>query len=91
MSRPAAGGAQINVVSKSGTNELHGSGFYALRNDALDSRSPFDGDTLPPFTLNQFGASLGGAIVKDRAFYYANYEGLRQSLRTALSEAVSVA
>ena len=53
----SAGGAQINVVSKSGTNALHGSRFYAVRNDALDARSPFDGDTLPPFTLHQFGAS----------------------------------
>jgi len=76
----SAGGAQINVVSKSGTNAVHGSGFYALRNDALDARSPFDGDTLPPFTLHQFGASVGGPVVKDKAFYYANYEGLRQSL-----------
>ena len=46
-----AGGAQVNVVSKSGTNEFHGSAFYAVRNDALDARSPFDGPTLPPFTL----------------------------------------
>jgi hypothetical protein len=76
----SAGGAQINVVSKSGTNALHGSGFYAVRNDALDARSPFDGDTLPPFTLYQFGGSVGGAVVKDKAFYYANYEGLRQNL-----------
>src|SRR5262244_174080 len=78
----AAGGAQINVVSKTGSNQYHGSGFYALRNDALDARSPFDDPTtgLPPFTLHQFGASFGGAIVKDKAFFYANYEGLRQSL-----------
>jgi hypothetical protein len=76
----AAGGAQINVVSKTGTNEFHGSTFYAVRNDALDARSPFDGSTLPPFTLNQFGASAGGAIIKNKAFIYANYEGLRQSL-----------
>jgi hypothetical protein len=76
----AAGGAQIDVVSKSGSNDYHGSGFYALRNDALDSRSPFDGSTLPPFTLNQFGGSLGGAVIKNKAFFYANYEGLRQSL-----------
>src|SRR5205814_5971425 len=52
----------------------------AVRNDALDARSPFDDATLPPFTLHQFGASLGGAIVKDKAFFYANYEGLRQNL-----------
>lgn len=76
----AAGGAQINVVSKSGTNQVHGGTFYALRNDALDSRSPFDGSTLPAFTLHQFGASLGGPVVKDKAFFYFNYEGLRQSL-----------
>ena len=76
----AAGGAQISVVSKTGTNEYHGSAFYMLRNDHLDARSPFDSSTLPSFTLNQFGASFGGAIVKDKAFFYANYEGLRQDL-----------
>jgi hypothetical protein len=76
----AAGGAQINVVSKAGTNQYHGGTFYALRNDKLDSRSPFDGSTLPPFTLHQFGASLGGPVVKDKAFFYLNYEGLRQNL-----------
>src|ERR1700730_1774654 len=76
----AAGGAQINVISKTGTNELHGSGFYAVRNAALDSRSPFDGPTLPPFTLNQFGASFGGPIIKNKLFYFANFEGLDQHL-----------
>src|SRR5207247_7109676 len=75
----AAGGAQINVVSKAGTNQFHGGTFYALRSDKLDSRSPFDGPTLPPFSLHQFGAGLGGPIVKDKAFFYLNYEGLRQS------------
>ncbi len=76
----AAGGAQINVISKTGTNYMHGSGFYAVRNDALDSRSPFDGSTLPPFTLNQFGASLGGPIVKNKLFFFTNFEGLNQHL-----------
>ena len=78
----AAGGAQINVVSKSGSNAFHGSGFYALRNDALDARSPFDDPTtgLPPFTLNQFGGSFGGPIKSDKAFFFVNYEGLRQTL-----------
>ncbi|HEY2380928.1 MAG TPA: carboxypeptidase-like regulatory domain-containing protein [Terriglobia bacterium] len=84
----AAGGAQINVVSKAGTNQFHGDGFYALRNDALDSRSPFDGATLPSFTLNQFGASLGGPVVKNKAFFYLNYEGLRQSLGETLTNFV---
>ena len=76
----AAGGAQVNVISKSGTNRYHGTGFYALRNDALDARSPFDGSTLPPFSLHQFGGSLGGPIKRDKAFFYFNYEGLHQSL-----------
>ena len=76
----AAGGAQINVVSKSGSNSYHGSLFYAVRNDALDARSPFDGDILPPFTLHQAGASLGGPIVKNKAFFFANFEDLHQSL-----------
>jgi hypothetical protein len=78
----AAGGAQINVVSKTGTNQYHGSTFYAVRNDALDARSTFDDPTtgLPPFTLHQFGGSFGGAIVKEKAFFFANYEGLRQNL-----------
>ncbi len=80
----SAGGAQVNVVSKSGTNEFHGNTFYAVRNDALDSRSPFDGSTLPPFTLNQFGASFGGPVIKNKAFFFANYEGLRQSLGETL-------
>jgi outer membrane receptor protein involved in Fe transport len=76
----AAGGVQVNVVSKTGTNQFHGSTFYSLRNDALDARSPFDGATIPPFTLHQFGASFGGPIKKDKAFFFANYEGLRQDL-----------
>jgi hypothetical protein len=76
----AAGGAQVNVVSKSGTNEFHGTAFYAVRNDALDARSPFDESSLPPFTLNQFGASFGGPVVRNKAFFFLNYEGLRQSL-----------
>ena len=76
----AAGGAQINVISKTGTNDLHGSAFYAVRNAALDSRSPFDDATLPPFTLNQFGASIGGPILKNKLFFFTNFEGLNQHL-----------
>ena len=83
----AAGGAQINVVSKTGTNQFHGSTFYAVRNDALDAKSPFDDPAtgLPPFTLHQFGANFGGPIIKDKAFFFANYEGLRQSLGHTLT------
>ncbi len=74
------GGAQINLVSKTGSNDLHGSTYEFLRNSSLDARRPFDGANPPPFRLNQFGANLGGRIVKDRTFYFANYEGLVQRL-----------
>jgi len=84
----AAGGVQVNVVSKTGTNQFHGSTFYSLRNDALDSRSPFDGATIPPFTLHQFGGNFGGPIKKDKAFFFANYEGLRQDLGTTFTNYV---
>jgi len=80
----AAGGAQINVVSKTGTNEYHGSVFEYLRNNVLDARSPFDPTDIPPFRLNQFGAQFGGAIVKNKAFFFANYEGLRQELTNTM-------
>ncbi len=76
----ATAGGQINVVSKSGTNALHGSAFDYLRNNAVDARSIFDGAAIPPFHMNQFGASLGGPVVKDKAFFFANYEGIRQHL-----------
>ncbi len=74
------GGAQINLVSKTGTNDFHGSVFEFLRNSALDARRPFDGANPPPFRLNQFGGNLGGPILKNRTFFFANYEGLLQRL-----------
>jgi hypothetical protein len=80
----AAGGAQINVVSKSGSNQFHGTLYDYLRNDKLDTRSPFDGSQIPPFRLNQFGAQLGGPVIRDKAFFFVNYEGLRQSLGQTL-------
>ena len=79
-----AGGGQINAVSKTGTNELHGSMFDFLRNDAFDARSPFDPSSIPPFRMNQFGASLDGPIRKNRTFFFADYEGIRQTLGQTL-------
>jgi hypothetical protein len=69
---------QIEVVSKSGSNQLHGSLFEYLRNSVTDARTPFDGSTIPPLRLNQFGGTLGGAIKKDRTFVFVAYEGLVQ-------------
>ncbi len=76
-------GAIVSIVSKTGTNVFHGSAFDFLRNDVFDARSPFD-TSIPPFRLNQFGASLGGPIKKDRTFFYADYEGIRQRLDTTV-------
>ncbi len=73
-------GAQVSVVTQSGTNQIHGSIFEFLRNSALDSPGPFDHGTVPPFRRNQFGGSAGGPIKKDRLFLFGNYEGFRQSL-----------
>ncbi len=74
------GGAQINLVSKTGTNSFHGSAYEFFRNSALDARRPFDGPNPPPFRLNQFGANFGGRIVKDKTFFFANWESLFQRL-----------
>ena len=84
----AAGGAQVNVVSKSGSNNWHGTAYDYFRNDKLDTRSPFDPSQIPAFRLNQFGAQLGGPVVKDKAFFFVNYEGLRQSLGQTFSSFV---
>ena len=73
-------GGVINAITRSGGNEFHAALYEFLRNSALDARNFFDGATPPPFKRNQFGASLGGPIRKDKTFFFANYEGLRQSL-----------
>jgi TonB dependent receptor-like, beta-barrel len=74
-------GAIISIVSKTGTNKLHGTAFDFLRNNVFDARSPFDTD-VPPFRMNQFGGSVGGPIKKDRTFFFADYEGIRQTLES---------
>ncbi|PYU17882.1 MAG: TonB-dependent receptor, partial [Acidobacteria bacterium] len=74
-------GGQISIVTSSGTNQLHGDLFEYLRNSAFDARNFFDATTTtPPFKRNQFGASLGGPIKKDKVFLFGNYEGFRQRL-----------
>lgn len=73
-------GGQVNLVSKTGSNSFHGSAFEFLRNSYFDARRPFDGSSVPPFRLNQFGANIGGPIKTNKTFFYANYEALRQRL-----------
>src|SRR5271157_1727309 len=76
-------GGQIDVVTKSGTNDLHGSLFGYLRNSVFDARNFNDFDingnpAIPTFRYGQYGMSLGGPVVKDKVFFFLNYEGLRQ-------------
>jgi hypothetical protein len=73
-------GGQVIIVTQSGTNQLHGSAYEFLRNNALDAPNSFDQGSAPPFQRNQFGAALGGPIRKDKTFVFGNYEGLRQHL-----------
>ena len=73
-------GAQISIITASGSNELHGSAYEFLRNSALDARNYFDQAQIPEFQRNDFGASLGGPLRRDKLFGFANYEGYRQRL-----------
>jgi len=81
----SSGGAQINAVSKTGTNGFHGAAFEFFRNNVFDARSPFDPSKIPPFRMNQFGANVGGPIAKNRTFFFVGYEGIRQSLTQTIT------
>lgn len=72
------GGAFVNVVTRSGTNQYHGTAYEFVRNNAFDARNYFDEGPAPPFHQNQFGASFGGPIKKNKMFFFVNYEGFRQ-------------
>ena len=72
-------GAQVSIVTSSGTNHLHGTAFEFIRNSALDARNYFDQGSIPEFQRNQFGASLGGPIRANKLFLFGNYEGFRQN------------
>src|SRR6266568_7687860 len=73
-------GAVVNIVTKSGTNAVHGTAFEYFRNNALDARNYFNpvGQPQAAFHNNQFGGALGGPIVKDKTFFFADYEGQRE-------------
>lgn len=73
-----AGGAQVNMITRSGSNQLHGTIYEYLRNTALDARV-WNATKVPHLVQNQFGASLGGPIQKNKTFFFANYEGFRFS------------
>ena len=85
-----AGGAQINIITKSGTNQFRGSAFGFLRDDRFDARNFFTpaNQDKPEFRLNQAGGSIGGPVVRNKTFFFSNYERRRQT--KALLKATSV-
>jgi len=74
-------GGVVNAITRSGTNQIHGSAYEFLRNSKLDARNYFDDPTqpIPPFKRNQFGGTIGGPIQKDGTFIFADFEAIRQS------------
>ena len=83
-------GAVINIVSKAGSNDLHGSLFEFVRNDLFDAKNFFDAaaGAIPPFRQNQFGGSVGGPVRENRTFFFLSYEG--QRVRKSLTQTFSV-
>ncbi|MBI3681805.1 MAG: TonB-dependent receptor [Acidobacteria bacterium] len=77
------GGGVVQMTTKSGTNNFHGTLYEFLRNDALDARNFFSA-TKPVLRYNQFGGSLGGRIRRDRTFFFANYEGIRRTSQSTM-------
>lgn len=72
-------GGVVNAITRSGTNSFHGSGYEFIRNDKLDAANFFEAGQRSPFRRNQFGGAIGGPIVKNHTFFFADYEGIRQS------------
>jgi len=80
-------GAVVNIATRSGTNQLHGEAFEFFRDDAMDAKNYF-ATTKNPFRRNQFGGSVGGPIQRDKMFFFAAYEGLRQTQGIPLNSGV---
>jgi hypothetical protein len=86
-------GGQINVVTKSGSNGWHGSGFEFLRNTSLDAKNFFSQhtDKTPVFRQNQFGGTFGGPIRKDKTFFFVDYQGTRQTQAPTINQQMPAA
>ena len=86
-------GGVVNAITRSGTNQIRGTVFEFHRNSAMDAQDYFDrGEQPPPFHRNQYGVAFGGPLIKNRTFWFADYEGLREvlgqtTISTTLSEA----
>jgi hypothetical protein len=70
-------GGQVSMVSKSGSNDFHGSAYEYLRNSFFDAKA-FDSPAVAPFRMNNFGASFGGPVIRNKLFFFTNYEAVRQ-------------
>ena len=73
-------GAQVSIVTASGSNDVHGSAYEFLRNSDLDARNFFDQGSIPQFQRNNYGVALGGPVVKNKTFLFGNFEGYNQHL-----------
>ena len=87
------GVTQINVTTKSGTNQIRGSLFEYHRNEALDAKNFFDSkvDPIPPFERNQYGGTVGGPVLRNKLFFFGNYEGLREDKALTARSSVPLA
>jgi hypothetical protein len=86
-----AGGGQINIVTRTGTNDFHGTGYEFLRNDVFDARTFNEMESGNHLVRNNFGASLGGPIKRNKIFFFFNYEGLRHTKSNTMIETVPTA
>src|SRR3989454_488951 len=84
-------GGVINIATKSGTNELHGSGFEFFRNSKMDARNFFDVGDVPPFTRHQYGGAVGGPLRRNKIFFFLGYERLQEDLGQTIITAVPTA
>jgi hypothetical protein len=83
-----AGGGQINIVTRTGTNDFHGTGYEFLRNDVFDARTFNEMESGNHLVRNNFGGSLGGPIIRNKLFFFFNYEGLRHTKSDTMIETV---
>ena len=81
-------GAVVNAITRSGTNQFHGSGYFFDRDKIFDARNFFDPPAIPPFRRTQFGGSGGGPIIKDNTWIFGDYEGVRQGQSLSFSNEI---
>jgi len=86
-----AGGGQINIVTRSGSNQFHGTAYEFLRNGALDAHTFGDMGMSKHLVQNNYGGSLGGPLTRGKTFFFANYEGLRHSKADTMTDTVPTA